>query len=471
MAMQYGEVQQRLSDSNRWWGDPDGWASGDPDLQRASQAPFLYSAQALADLAPGGLYTLRGPRRVGKSVEAKKTIEALIAEGVDPRLIVYMSVDGWQADDLGRLIDAAEVLQPPGRRYWFIDEITSIADGWPHRVKWLRDNDNRFSNDTVVLTGSSAADFSTAIGTLLGRRGGPSNPDRVLLPMGFRTFANLRAASRNETAPPMDIGPLPISDLGTHRLRQAVYEIVPWLHALVMAWEAYLLAGGFPQAVASHLSGSATDSPLSRSLLDLVHRDALHQTDWSRIQTTAFLQRLARGLGSPVNRSAIANDLHTSANTVQRRITALQQAFVLWPCHRSQDLRPQLRAQEKLYFTDPMFARLFPESPPDSSLLSEQQLGIALLRAQEREVPGSFLDFDQVLHHRNKSGTEIDFVSAGLGCCAVESKYVDTRWRRATRTLADSPWRGIVATRSVLDLQDANLQAIPAALIAWLTDT
>ena len=470
MAMQYGEVQQRLSDSNRWWGDPDGWASGDPDLRRASQAPFRYSAQVLADLAPGGLYTLRGPRRVGKSVEAKKTIESLIAEGVDPRLIVYMSVDGWQADDLGRLIDAAAVLQPPGHRYWFIDEVTSIADGWPHRVKWLRDNDNRFSDDTVVLTGSSAADFDTAIGTLLGRRGDPASPDRVLLPMGFRTFANLRAASRNETVPPVGIGPLPISDLGTDRLRHAVYEIVPWLHALVMAWEAYLLSGGFPQAVASHFSGSTADSPLSRSLLDLVHRDALHRTDWSRIQTNAFLQRLAGGLGSPVNRSAIANDLHTSANTVQRRITALQQAFVLWPCHRSQDLRPQLRAQEKLYFTDPMFARLFPESPADSSLLSEQQLGMALLRGLEREEPGSFLDFDQVLHHRNKSGTEIDFVSAGLGGCAVESKFVDTRWRRATRTLSDSPWRGIVATRSVLDLEDPNLQAIPAALIAWLID-
>lgn len=469
--MKHGEVQQRLSDSNRWWADPDGWASNDPDLRRAAVAPFRYTAQALADLVPGGLYMLRGPRRVGKSVAVKQAIEALIAGGADPRLVVYMSVDGWLADDLGRLADAATMLQPPGHRWWFIDEITSVSDEWPHRIKWLRDNDSRFGDDTVVLTGSSATDLGTAAGTLLGRRGDAASPDRVLLPMGFRTFAGLRAQSRDESRPPDDLGPLPVRDLSTDRLRDAAHEIVPWLHALVMDWEAYLLAGGFPQAVADHIEGRVGDSPLLRSLLDLVHRDALHRTGWTSLQTGALLQRLTAALGSPVNCSAIADDLRMSASTLQRRITALQEAFVLWPCHRSHNLQPQLRAQEKLYFTDPIFTRLVASGTADSSLLSEQQLGMALLRGLERDAPGSCLEFDRVLHHRNKSGTEIDFVSAGLGGCAIESKYVDARWKRATRTLADSPWRGIVATRSVLDLEDPDLLAVPAALLAWLTDT
>jgi len=77
---------------------------------------------------------------------------------------------------------------------------------------------------------------------------------------------------------------------------------------------------------------------------------------------------------------------------------------------------------------------------------------------------------DRVLHHRSKSGTEIDFVGGALGGCAIESKYVDARWKRATRTLTDSPWRCIVATRSVLDLEDPDLLAVPAAILAWLID-
>ena len=118
-----------------------------------------YAAGVLNELAPGGLYVLRGPRRVGKSVEIKRTIEVLIASGIAPRGIVHAAVDGWRAADLGRLVSAARLLMPRGGpRCWFIDEITGITDGWPEQIKWLRDNDAQFRNDTVVLTGSSASD-------------------------------------------------------------------------------------------------------------------------------------------------------------------------------------------------------------------------------------------------------------------------------------------------------------------------
>ena len=126
----------------------------------------------LSDLAPGGLYILRGPRRVGKTVAVKGEIRELIAGRVPPRRIVHMAVDGLRSRDLGLLVDAADGLMPDeGHRYWFIDEITGIADGWPERVKWLRDNDSRFRTDTVVLTGSSAADLTGATKALAGRRG------------------------------------------------------------------------------------------------------------------------------------------------------------------------------------------------------------------------------------------------------------------------------------------------------------
>ena len=57
-----------------WWDKPRSWVLADRDLRQAARAPFDYSARVLDDLRPGGLYLLRGPRRVGKSVEVKKTI-------------------------------------------------------------------------------------------------------------------------------------------------------------------------------------------------------------------------------------------------------------------------------------------------------------------------------------------------------------------------------------------------------------
>lgn len=151
--MKRGEAQQILAATNRWWRDPAGWSPDDPDLREATRAPFDYHADVLSDLAPGGLYILRGPRRVGKTVAVKGAIRELIAGGVPPRRIVHMVVDGLRSRDLGLLVDAADGLMPgEGHRYWFIDEITGIADGWPERIKWLRDNDSRFRTDTVVLT-------------------------------------------------------------------------------------------------------------------------------------------------------------------------------------------------------------------------------------------------------------------------------------------------------------------------------
>ena len=476
--MKRGEAQQTLIATNRWWRDPDGWPRSDPDLREASEAPFDYRAGVLANLAAGGLYVLRGPRRVGKTVEVKHAIQDLIGSGVEPRRIVHMAVDGLRSRDLGMLVDAADALTPEdGTRYWFLDEITGVTDGWPERIKWLRDNDPRFRTDTVVLTGSSAADLTAATKALAGRRGHATAPDRVLLPIGFRSFVSLVASE----PPPPAIGPLPVADLTHNRLRDAGRELAPWLDALIRTWETYLYVGGFPGAVADHVTGRGEPETLRTSLVDVIHGDAFRRADWSRAQSTDLLRRLSSNLCSPFNVSSLANDVGVSQTALKRRIDDLREAFVVWPCHREGELRPRLGAQEKIYFTDPIYTLLSGDAGAASSAgtafkadftrLSQQQLGLALLRACERTAPGEFVGFDRVLHHRTASRKEIDFVGPGFGGSAIESKYVDGGWRTAAPTLKASRWRGIVATRSELDLAEPDVYAVPSALLAWMIDS
>lgn len=468
MALKPGFIQQTLSEGNAWWRDPQGWAGRDRDLRAAREAPYRYTSGAVSNLTPGGLYVLRGPRRVGKSVEVKQAVEALIADGEDPRRIVHMSVDGWAADDLIRLVRAARSLLPHSEhRYWFIDEITTITDGWPHRIKWLRDQDTWFSSDTVVLTGSSSSDLSESVGTLAGRRGRITDADRVLLPMGFRTFVQL---TRGAEAPAKDAR-LQITGLTHERLRQATYDLVPWLNVLVDAWDTYLWVGGFHPAVTAYMTSREADDAFEHDLFEVVDRDALRRAAWSRTETAAFLRRITKSLSSHINQSSIAGDLGVTPPTVKSRIDDLCAAFVLWPCHRENRLRAQPRSQKKLYFTDPAYTRLVPGPAPDFSVLSEQQLGMALLRSIETGFPGSYLEFDRVLYHRSPSRTEIDFVGPDFGDIAIESKYVDGRWRTPARTIQASPWRGLVATRTVLDLESPELMAIPTSMLAWLLDT
>lgn len=466
-AMKRGEAQQILAATNRWWRDPTGWSVVDPDLREVAQAPFRYRADVLSELDRGGLYILRGPRRVGKTVVVKNTIRELIASGVPPRRIVHMAVDGLRSRDLGLLIDAADGLMPAaGHRHWFFDEITGIADGWPERVKWLRDNDPRFRTDTVVLTGSSAADLTEATKALAGRRGAADAPDRVLLPIGFRSFVSLASA---EPAPELETHR--VSDLTHGRLRSVSTDLAPWQDVLIRAWEAYLVCGGFPAAVAEHVATRGEPAALRRSLVDVIHGDAFRRADWSQAQSTDLLRRLSANLCSPLNVASLANDTGVPQTSLKRRLDELREAFVVWPCYRQDNLRPKLGAQPKLYFTDPIYAQLAPDSAPDFPRLSQQQLGMALLRATERAAPGSLVGYDQVLHHNTATRKEVDFVGPNFGGIAFESKYVDGGWRRDALTLKASRWHGIIATRSELDLSEPDVAAVPAAVLAWLLDS
>ena len=68
----------------------------------------------------------------------------LLQGGVPPRNIVHAAVDGWRASDLRTLVMSASttfLAGTTGRRYWFLDEITSVLGDWPNTIKNLRDND------------------------------------------------------------------------------------------------------------------------------------------------------------------------------------------------------------------------------------------------------------------------------------------------------------------------------------------
>ena len=266
-----------------------------------------------------------------------------------------------------------------------------------------------------------------------------------------------------------------VGDLTPALLKEAVAALAPWLNQLMQQWDIYLAVGGFPQAVAAHITGDRrARRTLGRTLLDVIHGEAFVQSRWSRSQSGTFVTRLVRGLASPTNLHDIATDLGTSANTVRRRIGALRDAMIVWPCHPCHPkgvLRPALRSQEKTYFTDPIYSLLPRHAALPSNLgaLSEQQLGVSLLRSFARANPATYPDFDSVLFHRTPARKEIDFVGPGFGGLAIESKYVgQRRWRRTGRTLAASRWRGVVATRSALDLDNPDLVAVPTSLLAWL---
>jgi uncharacterized protein len=474
--MKRGELEHQLTKTNPWWRATErgrDWTTDDPDLRAAAEAPFVYRPQPLDGISPGGIYRLFGPRRVGKSVELKRTIANLIDRGTGNRRIVHAACDTWRDQDLDILVDVLDGLSPPaeGSRYVFLDEITAIRGDWVTKVKWLRDNTS-LRNDCVVLSGSSAESLEQARSELAGRRGAAIDADRLLLPMGFRAFCRASGIDlpRIPTIHPRDL-------LG-REAGEATQELRVHLNELVPAWERYLDVGGFPRAVAGWLDDRQVPDAFMSDLWDVVYGEALRGEDrWTATESQKLLEQIVARMANPFAVQSAARELDVHRDTLRLRLHRLTRGFVLWPCFQNDGRdRPRLRAQRKIYFLDPLLARLAahraPErtAPPNYTVLTEQQLGVTLLRARDNESPGTLPDFDSLLYATTPSRKEIDFTGAWLDGLAYEGKYVEGEtWLRDGITAEKAYGRAVLATRTIVD-RVRDLLALPACLLGLLLD-
>ncbi len=466
--MNESQLIRALAAGNAWWRDPQ-WQRDDRDLRPLAFTALDYEPSPLTDVVPDGLYVLRGPRRVGKSLEIKRAISRLIERGVQPRSIIHFACDELGRGDLQRLVGAGrEVLtrELEGARYWFLDEITSVP-GWPEAIKWLRDN-TAFGEDCVVLTGSSARDLTDAQKQLAGRLGSAGPSDRLLLPMGFRRFARVTGL---DGLPQPD--PVRARDFMSSAVDSAFTELLPWLDRLLSTWELYLRIGGFPRAVGDQLAQGDVKDDFIRALWDVTAGEAVRGAGTTPAQVQAMLGRLTRSLSSPLAVESLRKDMGVdSPHTAKARLGDLVFAYLAWPCHQRNGNGPRLSAQSKYYFIDPLMARLAPLrssgmlAEADVSVLSEQQLGLELLRNMEREQPGTYAHFSDVMYQKTAT-KEVDFCGPGLGELGFEGKYVDSGWRREALTVRSAFGAGVLATRGLLDTS-GDVWAVPAPFIAWM---
>ena len=76
--MNDSQLRRLLAERSPWRARA-GWEADDPDLRAAGRLSLDYEPEPLADIHAPGLYVLRGPRRVGKSLELKRTVARLLA--------------------------------------------------------------------------------------------------------------------------------------------------------------------------------------------------------------------------------------------------------------------------------------------------------------------------------------------------------------------------------------------------------
>jgi hypothetical protein len=475
MATKIGQAAAELTATNPWWRSPGAWAKNDPDLRAAAASGLDYEPLALRALQPGGLYLLRGPRRVGKTVAMKQAINRLLLSGQPPLSIVRIAADGWTASELRTVVQNVPLPPAPegGQRWWFIDEVTAVTGDWATQVKWLRDNDAGFGAATVVLTGSSAASLTAGAGVLAGRRGRVPDVDRTLMPMGFRTFVAVWEP---------DLLTLPV--LATHEIHSAgsatAYQQAHlWLSELVPLWELYLGFGGFPASVAAAKAGQPIPRWFTDAMFDVIHRDAFAASGLDESTTAALVARIWRSTSAPLNLRNVGDDLGLAHTTVARHVEYLRDAYLLWNCPQlDKEWVGRERSQDKVYPIDPLVGRLAHlrsgnRADLDLTELTESQIGMVLRRATLASG-GTWTDDRPLYYLRTATRKEVDFVGESLGGAAVEGKYVEGgTWAREAATVQASGYRGILTTRNVLNLDGGpgGAWAVPASVLAVLLDT
>jgi predicted AAA+ superfamily ATPase len=484
------ELRRILTEANPWWRasaagtDPTAWTKAHRLLRERSEFDLNYRSDALEDVSTRRLQdlftVLIGPRRVGKSVVLLDAAAELCARpDVDPRQIIHIPCDGMRDRDLRRVLTLGRELtrsvdaQAVQRRVWLLDEITGIP-GWSAVLKAARDQSS-FGDDTVVATGSRWAESEDIAGNLLSGRAGKASGRRVrhVLPMTFRDFL---AATRPDMVRPAVVHPV---ELQSGPAKAALEALKFDVDAYDLAWQAYLTCGGFPRAVYEYERHGGVSDNYLRDLASWLRSDVDSQAGPESIPL--LLAGLTERATSPFNTTNTAGALgYGSRAVLDSRVRKLIATFAAVACPRRDDQGAAVPgAQYKLYLTDPLLAwlpsRLRAGLPdPNMTALTEMSVGVALAAAIERIDEGRWTAGDTIGYLRTASSNEVDLTSVPVPTSAgsqltvpLETKWVDDGWRGEAKVIEAKFGKGILATKSILDLEHPAW-AVPAPIVSLL---
>lgn len=469
-------VLERLREQNPWWSAPSA-IDRDPALQELAEFPFQRPLPLLEGLKTDRpiVYTLRGPRQVGKTTALKMLVQRLIGSGIPSTNVLYYSLDlEREPEAIVELVNRGRAIGAEGRRYILLDEISAVPD-WQRAVKYLRDN-TPARNDFFVLTGSIASDIRRGAERLPGRRGPAADLDKILLPLSFSEFV----AAVDKSLPEPKVRVRPDSVISSPEETSSVFERhLIFSPALDRHLEAYARVGGFPAAVRDYLAEGTrevTDATV-RALWDIIAGD-VSRIGRDPAVAMKLLERLSISLGSPTSWTQLAEAIGVaSPTTAEEYARTLAEAFELLVVY-SWDTSRATRApkkMKKLYAVDPIILR-FPERitystrPPDLPLLVENIVALALFRSAERELVEAFPVPQALFYWRSAAGKEIDFlVGRAPVKLPVEVKYQQRITGRDTLVIRQSFGSGILLSRHTLDFS-GPVKIAPAGLFLWLLE-
>ncbi len=352
-----------LPTQNPWWLKAEAIES-DSKIVEFLESPVKWEPRIkfVFDMESDGVYTLRGPRQVGKTTLLKLLIRDLLRRGVDPRKVFY-----WTCDLIEGPKSLVEIVEEflevnrfsKGRRYIFLDEISAVKN-WQRGIKHLHDT-GRLQDTTVILTGSHSLDIRRASERLPGRRGRPTGPvDKVLLPMKFAEYLEARDKDMGRLIHDLDLRRADrsialIEEMTKGSIPRTLDELSLYSDRLYAHFNDYLITGGVPRSINDYAKYGEIRQETYSTYVQVTIGDILR---WDKRETyiAQLLKRVIDTLSSQVSWRSLRRGTDIGhETTVSDYIDVLKSSFILCPLYVLDRGRrgPNYSKEKKIHFRDP----------------------------------------------------------------------------------------------------------------------
>lgn len=428
-----------LRKQNPWWENPHR-IEEDPKIKDYEAAAIKWNPRLKKHLFldKNVVYSIRGPRQVGKTTLLKIIIRELLQKN-SPINVLYFACDllkdNFALKDLLDTYRGWVRAQNQDRIFIFLDEISAV-DAWQKAIKQFIDL-NGNNNLTIVLTGSHTLDIKNSTERLPGRVGEKENvpTHKILLPMKFAEYVQMRNPELYKQVQEFKLDQAEertnqFLKLITGILPPSAYNLLRLVPELDLLLEEYLLTGGVMIAVNEFVKNKRISSPI----YDLYIRQIMG--DMARInreEKTAkrILAAVLKRIGSSYSWNSIKKEADIPTQpTVDQYAGILDNMFVLnivYKIEMDGTIKPA--SDKKVYILNPFIfhalngwlinpakdpfecSKEFLLSSEEKSKLIESVVGDHLNRAAYNLRPADTFDpSDFVFYSKTNKGYEIDFV-------------------------------------------------------------
>lgn len=322
-----------LRDSNPWW-ENEQWDGKDFHLVNVEKQKIKWNYKVL-DKLDEGIYSLRGPRQVGKTSWIKQKIRELLKKGKS-RNILFYSCDNINSKELSEIIELFFELSEQGKKFIFLDEIPFV-ENWEFVLKHYYDL-GKFKDCFILVCGSNSLDIKKSTERMPGR-GDKGKRHLIMAPLLFSEYLEAIGVNLNLK--------------GVMNKDEA--ELKLKFNELKKAYKNYLMTGGFLKIIneyeeTKNILDSSYDVYLKWIIGDLAK--------WNLKENYAkqILRRVLETYTSEISWSSISKgtDIDTH-NTTSKYAEALEEMFILQVLYKMEFNKkiPAYPKSKKIYFSDP----------------------------------------------------------------------------------------------------------------------